>query len=141
MPPRLTIPAFDELLVPAFFVTDDNAAELERWKQEHPDWFVAGTWMPPRRRRLGGGGRFDQGRLGHFSASVGTGPTVSDRAIAAAARGVPLTDPSTISAQEFLEAVGGARAARRLPVLSRGDVPRKEHVSLPQDALEHDRFR
>lgn len=43
----------DTLVIPAFFVTGDDMAELERWKREHPDWFVAGTWTtsaPPQAR-------------------------------------------------------------------------------------------
>ena len=45
---RLVLPSHDEIEVPAFLDTGDAAA-LERWKQAHPDWFVAGHWTPPRR--------------------------------------------------------------------------------------------
>ena len=116
MPPRLPIPGSDELIVPAYFVTDENSPDLARWKQEHPDWFVAGTWTPPRRRRLGGGGRFDQGRSGVFPTSVGTGRVVSDTDIVAAARSVPLTDPSQFSVREFMALSSYPKGSASVPI-------------------------
>ena len=42
----------DTLIVPAYLVSDDTDPAYQRWRQDHPDAFVAGTWTsdPPARR-------------------------------------------------------------------------------------------
>ena len=42
---RFSLLGIDEITVPAFVDTGDPAA-LQRWKAEHPDWFVAGYATP-----------------------------------------------------------------------------------------------
>ncbi len=53
MPPRDMPFGNDTLVIPAFFRTPYNDEAFERWKQDHPDWFVAGHWDPPLRPKTG----------------------------------------------------------------------------------------
>ena len=107
MPPPTLSPGPDDLVIPAFMVTDDNAADLERWKQEHPDWFHAGYWKPPRRRARPPYTRF--GGAGRGSVRPPTPGTVQPPTDYAALTGpLPLMDPSTLSVRDFEAAAASA---------------------------------
>lgn len=108
MPPDRFLPGADDIVVPAFFVTDENEAELLEWKREHPDWFVAGTWTPR--------GRTGQQRPGES----GSGPS----SVSGRIPGDPLPrweqvastvgarlDLATLSVADFMATAVAARAA------------------------------
>jgi hypothetical protein len=96
----------DVIAVPAFFVTDDNAADLLHWKSEHPDWFVAGTWS--------GGSRQPGGEPAIEQRQRGRTPTPGLRGsedYAEIAGPVTLPDRSMLSVRAFQAAAAAARSA------------------------------
>ena len=111
MPPRHTVASGNQLMVPAYLVTDEDEPDFIQWKRDHPDSFVAGTWELP---SSGQGDRtLVEARSGHVldnaPASVGTMPTFG---LLAAARPIPLPDPSTISVEDFQTVTAEARRFR-----------------------------
>ena len=101
---RSFLPGFDDLVVPAYFDTGDAAA-LEQWKREHPDWFVAGEWTPDRRAVSDGG--MIGNRFGDTVVPSGRGPgegrQVWDHDQTAA------LDPESLSLADFRAVAAAAR--------------------------------
>ncbi len=137
MSDRPLIASDDELVIPAFFRTDANGTAFERWKQEHPDWFVAGTSTPGAARAAPGVARSAPGRLraspSRRISVVGVGRGVSILAKPA----VPV-DPRTLSLTHF-QSIAAARAARdaappapdRVRMKQEADAPGADPLVIP----------
>ncbi len=71
------ISGLDSMQVAAFLDTGDAAA-LDAWKREHPDWFVAGDWNPSPAPLFNGGAIDDRLRPG--TVPTGRSPGETDQA-------------------------------------------------------------
>ena len=102
MPPSNRVPGFDDREIEAYVALGDDDPALEQWKQEHPDWFLAGERTlsrasPPRRGRAR---QFNGGRASRLAPP----------ATASLAPGASGLDPSSLSVGDFTSVVAEARS-------------------------------
>lgn len=106
------LPGFDDLVIPAFLDNGDEAA-LAQWKREHPDWFVAGTWTPPRRASSRVSALDERDRTATFLPGRGPGEGNRNWGLDQLAA----LDPATLSLADFKAVAAAARAQRDSPTL------------------------
>ncbi len=125
----------DTLIIPAYLADSDGTDDpgFERWKREHPDWFVAGHWTSGsrvrKRRAPQGDESVDRTRTDESYRRV-----LSVEALLNSFRATSL-DPSTLSVADFLKAAAQAKAKA---ARSTSRAPVTEHY--PSDTQDHSDF-
>ena len=104
MPPKDSPYGSDQLIIPCCFAKGYDDPVFLKWRQDHPDWFVAGTWTSPAR-----------------SAASERRERQREATRATVATGTPFAplDPSTMSVADFTSVSAQAKAAD--PAISGGN--------------------